>query len=129
MIVVDSGVWIDFFNGAPTMATDRLDFALDRDEVAVGDVILTEVLQGFRTDRDHTVARDALTSLPVIDMLGREGALRSADAYRALRRRGITVRKTIDCIIATSCIHAGLPLLFDDRDFQPFVEHLGLRRA
>lgn len=129
MIVVDSAVWIDFFNGARSEAADRLDQALGEEPVAVGDIILVEVLQGFRRDADYRTARRVLTALPVLDMLGAAAAVRSAEAYRSLRRRGVTIRKTVDVVIASYCVGADLPLLFSDRDFQPFVDHLGLQSA
>ena len=129
MIVVDSSVWIDYFNGVSTPQTDRLDGLLGVELVAIGDVTLVEVLQGFRDDRDHALAREVLVALPVMEMLGTAAALRCADAYRALRRRGVTVRKTIDVIIAVHCITHGHRLLFSDRDFQPFVDLLGLAPA
>lgn len=129
MIVVDSSVWIDYLGGSAGDATDRLDQALEDGDVVTGDLVLTEVLQGFRHDRDHAAARGALLSTTVVPMLGVANALASADACRALRKRGVTVRKTIDVVIATWCLKADLPLLFTDRDFEPFVEHLGLRTA
>lgn len=129
MIVVDSSVWIDYLGGSASDATDRLDQALDAGDVVTGDLVLTEVLQGFRHDRDHAAARAALLSTTVVPMLGTANALASADAYRTLRKRGVPVRKTIDVVIATWCLKADLPLLFTDRDFEPFVEHLGLRAA
>lgn len=129
MIVVASGVWIDYFNGTDTSAADRLDSYLDRELVLVGDLILAEVLQGFRDDRDYESARGALCGLQVTAMVGPDIALRSAANYRTLRSRGVTVRKTIDCLIATYCLENGHRLLYDDRDFQPFVDHLGLEAA
>ncbi|MFN3943566.1 MAG: PIN domain nuclease [Allosphingosinicella sp.] len=129
MIFADSGVWIDFFNGVRTPETDRLAQLLARSRIVVGDLVLTEVLQGFTSDRDFQQAREALTSLPLISVTDPATALLAADHYPALRRRGITVRKTIDCLIATRCIAVGLPLLYSDRDFDPFVAHLGLRSA
>lgn len=129
MIVVDSGVWIDYFNGTVTPETDRLDAYLDQQLLLVGDLMLTEVLQGFRDDRDHNAARVALLHLLVEPIVGTDIALRSAENYRTLRRRGVTVRKTIDCLIATFCLENGHQLLFSDRDFQPFVDHLGLETA
>lgn len=126
MIVVDSSVWIDYFNGRATPRTNRLDRLLGVEPLAIGDLILTEVLQGFTSDTDYRQARQLLTTLTVFDMLGTELALKSADNYRALRQRGITIRKTIDTVIATFCIERQHPLLFEDRDFLPFVEHLGL---
>ena len=129
MIVVDSSVWIDFFNGAQTSEVERLDAVLGVTPVAVGDLIVVEVLQGFRSDRDVAAARQLFRSLPLLAMLGPQNAYKAAENYRALRSRGITVRKTIDGIIATACIEANLPLLFSDRDFLPYVEHLGLEAA
>jgi len=126
MIIVDSGVWIDYFNGLETPQTGQLDSLLGIVPLGIGDIILTEVLQGFRSDADYRTARRLLTALPVLEMLGPERALRSADNFRALRKRGITIRKTIDAVIATFCIDEGHALLFSDRDFLPFVDHLGL---
>ncbi|TAN52805.1 MAG: PIN domain nuclease [Methylococcaceae bacterium] len=129
MILVDSGVWIDYFNGRETAATHRLDALLGVKLLGIGDLILTEVLQGFRADADYHTAKQLLTTLTVFDMLGCKLAIRSANNYRLLRKRGITIRKTPDVIIATFCIEHGHALLFSDRDFLPFVEHLGLRVA
>lgn len=127
MILVDSSVWIDYFNDRDTAETNTLDRLLGMEMLGIGDLILTEVLQGFRSDADYQTARQVLTSLNVFEMLGLEFALKSADRYRFLRKRGITVRKTADVIIATFCIEAGHALLFSDKDFLPFVEHLGLQ--
>jgi predicted nucleic acid-binding protein len=126
VIIVDSSVWIDFFNKVENPATNKLRAVLGRQPVGVGDLILAEVLQGFRKDRDHARARDALLSLDVFDMLGTAAALEAAESYRTLRKKGLTVRKTTDAIIATFCIRHGHRLLHSDRDFAPFVEHLGL---
>ena len=126
MIVVDSSVWIDFFNGVNSPEVERLDGLLGSSPVAIGDLILVEVLQGFRRDSDVATARQLFRSMPLLAMLGPQNAYKAAENYRSLRRRGITVRKTIDGIIATACIEANVPLLFSDRDFQPYVEHLGL---
>lgn len=127
MILVDSSVWIDYFTGNDTPAADRLDALLGDELVTIGDLMLTEVLQGFRTDRDYRQARKLLLSLTVLNVLDTSIALKSAVNFRALRRKGITVRKTIDAIIATYCIEKGLPLLYSDRDFEPFEKHLGLK--
>lgn len=129
MIVVDSSVWIDFFNGIATAEVERLDGLLGRTPVAIGDLILVEVLQGFRDDRDLDVARELFEPLPLLAMVGGDNALQAAANYRHLRSLGCTVRKTIDGLIATACIEARLPLLFSDRDFRPYVEHLGLQAA
>lgn len=128
MIIVDSSVWIDYFNGVGSGSTDQLDHLLERELVGVGDLILTEVLQGFRSEQDAERAESALRALTVYPMLGVEAAVRAAANYRLLRRRGITIRKTADVIIASFCIADGHELLFTDRDFEPFVVHLGLRR-
>jgi len=127
MIVVDTSVWIDYFNGNRTPETDRLDALLGRDPLGIGDLILTEILQGFRSDSDFREAKDFLLSLTLFEMLGVDQALRCAEYYRELRKRGITVRKTADVIIATFCIVENHALLYTDRDFDPFVKHFGMR--
>lgn len=129
MILVDSSVWVDYFNGQATRETDFLDDLLGTEPVAIGDLILAEVLQGFRSDADYEAARELLASLTTYDLLGATLAVKTADNYRALRKRGITVRKTADAIIATFCIEHRTPLLYSDRDFDPFVRHLGLKPA
>jgi predicted nucleic acid-binding protein len=126
MILVDSSVWIDYFNGRETPQTDWLDSALGNDPLVMGDLILTEVLQGFSNDKDFKTARDILLDIPFMSMGGQELAVESAMNYRLLRRKGVTVRKTIDIMIGTFCIHNQLTLLHDDRDFDPMVEYLGL---
>ena len=126
MIIVDSSVWIDYFNGRNTPQTDRLDELLGIELLGIGDIILTEVLQGFRQDKDYHTAKKVLSSLTVFNMLGREMAIRSADNYRVLRKQGITVRKTNDVIIATFCIANEHSLLFSDKDFILFVKYLSL---
>jgi hypothetical protein len=127
MILADSSVWIDYFNGQATPETEQLDALLWVTLLGIGDLILAEVLQGFRTDADYETARYLLLSLPVFEMLGVASALRSAEAYRTLRKKGVTIRKTTDVIVATFCITEGHALLFSYRDFLPFVQHLGLQ--
>lgn len=129
MVIVDSSVWIDYFNGRDIPEVVKLDRLLETELLGVGDLILAEVLQGFRQDKDYQTAKRLLTSLTVLEMLGVEMALKSADNFRDLRKKGITVRKTIDVMIATFCIENGHELLFSDKDFTPFVEHLGLMAA
>lgn len=129
MILVDSSVWIDYFAGRDSPQAELLDQHLGTTPIAIGDLILTEVLQGFREDRDFRTAKTLLDSLAIYDMLGKRMALMCADNYRALRRNGVTVRKTVDVVIASFCIDRSMPLLFSDRDFQPFVTHLGLIKA
>lgn len=126
MWIVDSSVWIDYFNGRATPQTDLLDAALGQWPIGLGDVILCEVLQGFRDQRDFDTALQALLQFAVYTIGGTEIALRSAKNYRFLCRRGITVRKTVDCLIATFVIESGFFLLHSDRDFDPFETHLGL---
>ena len=129
MIVVDSSVWIDYFRGKRTVQAECLDGLLGSQPIAVGDLMLTEVLQGFRDDREFDQAVGLFSSLEVIELGGRDVAIRAAAHFRWLRARGVSVRKTIDTMIATRCIVDGHALLFSDRDFEPFVRHLGLRDA
>ena len=126
MIVVDSSVWIGYFNGKETRETLLLDGILGIEPVVIGDLILTEVLQGFRSDRDVRRALEAMNTLVFEPMVGRDIALASAQNYRALRARGVTVRKTIDMLIATYCMENGHALLHSDRDFEPVQRYLGL---
>ena len=129
MIFVDSGVWIDYFNGISRPATDWLHSLLGIEPVATGDLVLVEVLQGFRHNPDYATAKRLFSSVPVFDIGGRAIAIKAADNYRRLRREGITIRKTIDVLIATYCIEHQLPLLHNNRDFEPFHRHLTLPRA
>lgn len=126
MILVDSSVWIDYFRGVSTAQSDRLDQLLGVEPLAVGDLILTEVLQGFARQRDFDQALELLSGLTLVEIGGENIAVQAARNFRALRALGVTTRKTIDTLIATRCIESGYPLLFSDRDFEPFVEHLGL---
>lgn len=129
MILVDSSVWIDYFRDLPTPAVERLDGLLGHQAAAIGDLMLVEVLQGIRMDREFERTRGLLERLDLITIGGRDVAIEAARNFRRLRSRGITVRKTIDTLIATRCIRDDHALLFSDRDFQPFVAHLGLRDA
>lgn len=129
MILVDSSVWIDYFNGAETRQTERLHVWLGVELLLCGDLILAEVLQGFSRERDFHTALKLFESMPVLNMLNQEIAVRSARNFRKLRKRGITVRKTVDSIIATFCIENDLSLLHSDKDFIPFEQHLRLRSA
>ncbi len=129
MILIDSSVWIDYFNGIPTWQTDLLDNYLSNVPVVIGDLILTEVLQGFRSNKDYETAKTFLNALPFRQMGGYDVAIQSAQNYRLLRKAGVTVRKTIDIIIATFCIMEGLTLLHDDRDFDPMVSYFSLKTS
>lgn len=127
MIVVDSSVWIDYFRGVDTREAMLLHGRLGVEPVVIGDLVLAEVLQGFRRERDLRRAEAALQTLIFRPMVGRAVALASARNYRALRAGGVTVRKTIDVLIATFCIENGHSLLHADRDFDAMERYLGLR--
>lgn len=127
MILVDSSVWIDYFRGTATRQTDTLDRLLGAEPLAIGDLILTDVLQGFVTDKEFNAARRMLGRLDLVTLGGPDIAVQAARHFRILRTLGVTVRKTVDTIIATRCIADGHMLLHSDRDFDPFERHLGLR--
>ncbi|KZX82957.1 twitching motility protein PilT [Oleiphilus sp. HI0009] len=129
MIIADTSVWIDYFNGVTSPFTDELDKQLMEGNVALGDLILLEILQGIKSDKDYSKTKKLLSKLDQYEMLGNRMVVECADYYRLLRKKGITVRKTADVIIATFCIDNKLPLLFTDKDFKPFVEHCGLISA
>lgn len=126
MIVADTSVWIDYVRGLNAPHTDILDYELLYNRVITGDIIIAEFLQGFREEKDFVEAKKIMESLEYRDFLGKEIALQAAVNFRILRKRGITVRKTIDVIIATFCIENGFALIHNDRDFDPMEEHLGL---
>lgn len=129
MIVVDSSVWIDYFCGNSNKQVETLDQLLGVKPIAIGDLILVEVLQGFKHDKDYRAAKALFESVIVLEMLGIDMAIKSAKNFRALRKKGITIRKTADIIIASYCIENHLSLLFSDKDFKPFAKHLGLIEA
>ena len=129
MILVDTSVWVDYFNGQASKHTEALDRALDEGLVLLGDVIYLEILQGFRSDKDFHQAKTALSTLDRVDLFGTDTVLKCANNYRKLRKSGITIRRTTDVIIATYCIEHKIPLLFQDRDFKPFAEKLNLVSA
>ena len=129
MILVDSSVWIDYFRNADTPQVALLDSMFGRSRLAVGDLIAAEVLQGVRDEREYKWVKKTLDAFAHIVLCDYDLALKAADNYRALRSKGITIRKTIDTVIATRCIEDGLTLLHADRDFEPFTEHLGLKVA
>jgi predicted nucleic acid-binding protein len=129
MLVVDSTIWIDYFNGVESPQTDYLQQIADKTPILVGDIILAEVLQGFREDADFEKARRAFGKYTQVQMVDPALALQSARNYRALRRKGITVRKTIDSFIATYCIENEHDLLHNDSDFDGYEKHLGLKVA
>lgn len=124
--MVDSSVWIDYFNGQSSAETEVLE-RLARTRLLIGDLIIAEVLQGFSRETDFRRAERIFAVLEFRPMVGREIAITAAHNYRALRAKGVTVRKTIDALIATFCIKHGHTLLHSDRDFDGFERHLGLR--
>lgn len=126
MILVDSSVWIDFFRGVESPEADRLHALLGSDELLVADLVIVEVLQGYGRDSEFDTALDLMSRMEAIVIGGADVAVAAARNYRYLRSRGITIRKTIDTLIATRCIQDELTLLYSDRDFDPFVAHLGL---
>lgn len=126
MILVDTSVWIDFFNNKNNWQTLKLDELLNSEIILIGDLIFTEILQGFKKDTDFEQVKENLSILPFVNMLNRDLSIKSANNYRKLRNRGITVRKTIDCIIATYCIENKIKLLHNDKDFKAFEENLKL---
>jgi predicted nucleic acid-binding protein len=127
MLVVDSTVWIDYFNGVENSQTDYLHQIADKTPILIGDLILAEVLQGFREDSDFEKARRALGKCIQVEMVNPKLALQSARNYRLLRRKGVTVRKTIDSLIATYCIENEHDLLHNDSDFDGYEKHLELK--
>ena len=129
MILVDSSVWIDYFGSADTPQVALLDSYLGRTRIVVGDLIAAEVLQGIRDDRQFRAVKKVFETFTRLDLCGYDLALKAAENCRVLRNKGITVRKTINTLIATRCIEDGLTLLHADRDFEPFAIHLGLREA
>ena len=126
MIVVDSSVWIDFLNGRNALHVRRLRAVLGSDEVIVGDLMLCEVLQGLESERAAAEVEALLRRFEIVSMAGDAIAVLAARNFRSLRKRGFTVRKTIDLLIGTWCIENRRPLLHNDKDFRPMALHLGL---
>ncbi len=126
MILVDTSVWIDYLNGKENSLTNILDKALIDGLVLIGDLILLEILQGIKAEREYNKTRTLLALLEQYEMFGHKMVEKCAENFRFLRKKGVTIRKTNDVIIATFCIENNLPLLFNDRDFIPFVDHLAL---
>jgi len=123
----DTSVWIDYLNGRDTAKTDRLDGLIGQENVVVGDLILFELLQGVRGEREHDALLRRLEPFGCVEMLGHRNAVRAAENHRRLRALGITIRKAVDLFIGTFCIENALSLLHNDRGFDPMAEHLGLR--
>ena len=126
MVLVDTSVWIDYFLGKKNKQTVALDNLFDTERICTGDLIITELMQGFKTKREISSANQIISRLEYFDLVGREIAFKAAENYRHLRQRGTTIRKTIDVIIGTFCIESQIKLLHNDRDFDPLVKFLGL---
>lgn len=129
MTLVDSSVWIDYLRGVATPQAKLLEEMLGRIPLAVGDLIVTEVLQGVQNDREFNVVRKTFAAFTQINLAGYDITLKAAKNFSILRAKGVTVRNTINAIIATRCIEDGLTLLHNDKDFIPFHTHLGLKIA
>lgn len=127
MILVDSSVFIDYFNGINNWHTDELNALLGNELVITGDYILAEVLQGFRHDKDYKIAKEIMQSFPCFSICNEELAIKSAKNFRYLRTKGITIRKTVDLIIGTFCIENDLELLHKDKDFELMGQYLNLK--
>jgi predicted nucleic acid-binding protein len=128
VILADTSIWIDYFNGTASIETDHLDFALNEGTVAMGDIIFLEILQGFRDDKEFSKAKRTLSTLDQYELFGSHMVEKCATNFRLLRKKGLTIRKTIDLIIATFCIENKIQLLFSDKDFAPFVDFLNLEK-
>ena len=126
MILVDTSVWIDYFNGKKNGQTDKLDELLSNEQIILGDIILAEILQGFRKEDDYQKAKEYLGSLTCLSISNKNIAIKSAEKFRYLRKRGVTIRKTTDMLIGTFCIENQIPLLHNDKDFLPLTD-LGLQ--
>ena len=129
VIVVDSSVWIDFLRGRNSRQVRHLLASLGSEEIIVGDLMLCEILQGLESEREALEVETLLRNFEIVSMAGEAIAIEAARNYRSLRRRGITIRKTIDLLIGTWCIETRRPLLHNDSDFHPMARHLGLIEA
>lgn len=127
MILVDTTVWIDYFNGVQSWQVDALDSFLSEELVLIGDIILAEILQGFDKESDYKKAKEALDPFECMDLGGKKLAIKTADNFRYLRSKGVTIRKTVDMLIGTWCIESKVELLHNDKDFDQIALHLPLK--
>ena len=127
MIFLDSTVLIEYFNDNSTWQVEALLSILGKELVVLGDYVFLEVLQGFKKEKDYRNAKEILFAFPIYNIGGRDNAVNSANSFRFLRKKGITIRKTLDVMIATFCIENNFTLLHNDKDFDPFEKHLGLK--
>jgi predicted nucleic acid-binding protein len=127
MVMVDSSVWIDYLNNTNNSQTDILDILFEKETIYIGDLILMEVLQGIRNDRNFDKTKAMFDLFPCVNLISQTSAIKSARNYRSLRKKGITIRRVIDIIIGTFCIENNFTLLHNDKDFLPIEKHLGLK--
>ncbi len=127
MILVDTSVWIDYFNGIENKQTENLDRILSEQSVLVGDIILTEILQGFDSDKEFRLAKQALDPLDCVHLGGKSLAIKAASNFRFLRSKGVTIRKTVDMLIGSWCIAHEVELLHNDKDFDQIATQLPLQ--
>ncbi|GAA5523408.1 PIN domain nuclease [Aliifodinibius salicampi] len=127
MILVDTSVWIDYFNGIENKQTESLDQILSEQTVLVGDIILTEILQGFVNEKEFRLAKQALDPLDCIHLGGKSLAIKAASNFRFLRSKGVTIRKTVDMLIGSWCIEHEVELLHNDKDFDQIANQLPLQ--
>lgn len=127
MILVDTSVWINYFNGVKNKQTEILDHSLSDQTVLLGDIILTEILQGFDSDKEFHLAKDALDPIDCVHLGGKSLAIKAASNFRFLRSKGITVRKTVDILIGSWCIEHQVQLLHNDKDFDRIASQLPLQ--
>ncbi len=127
MILVDTSVWIDYFNGIENKQTESLDYILSEQTVLLGDIILTEILQGFDSDKEFRLAKRALDPLDCVHLGGKSLAIKAASNFRFLRSKGVTIRKTVDMLIGSWCIEHEVELLHNDKDFDQIATQLPLQ--
>ncbi|NGP89709.1 type II toxin-antitoxin system VapC family toxin [Fodinibius halophilus] len=127
MILVDTSVWVDYFNGVENKQTENLDRILSEQSILVGDIILTEILQGFDSDKEFRLAKQALDPLDCVHLGGKPLAIKAASNFRFLRSKGVTIRKTVDMLIGSWCIEHEVELLHNDKDFNQIATQLPLR--
>lgn len=127
MILVDTSVWIDYLNGSLSWQTDHLDKALTDETIIIGDLIIAELLQGFDSNADFSIAKEMVNNLNCVQIGGKELAIIAASHFRVLRSKGITIRKTVDMLIGSWCIEHNVNLLHNDKDFERMAEQLPLK--
>ncbi|MGM0589588.1 MAG: type II toxin-antitoxin system VapC family toxin [Bacteroidota bacterium] len=127
MILVDTSVWIDYFNGVENKQAENLDRILSEQTVLVGDIILTEILQGFDSQKEFRLAKQALDPLDCVHLGGKSLAIKAASNFRFLRSKGVTIRKTVDMLIGSWCIEHEVELLHNDKDFDQIATQLPLQ--